>query len=175
MQVEMVGALRRTFPGETPMDLSFVILGGVAVAAFVMVFMVKRSSGYRSMLNQLENENNLIEMRIHSVEEEREQVKSSLAVLKGRLKAHEEAVEAQKRAVSDAALQREQARAETFLEYLVRQGIVTKEHLVKVKAYKEKNASQNSVEELLIMLDFISLAVLQQAKAAYEAGKVSAD
>lgn len=157
------------------MSVTYIMVGGIAVAAFIFLLIHKRSEGLRSLLFKLENDNNVLEIRVNEMEEERGQVQGNVAQLKGRMEAHEEAVAAEQRAISEAALQQEQLKTETFVEYLIRAGTVTKEHLVKVKAYKEKNRSQNSVEELLIMLDFVSGSAMQQAKTAYAAGKSAKD
>lgn len=154
------------------MEMGYFLLGGIGMVAFVFVMINKRSAGYRALLHKLENENNLIEIKVNALEEERNAVQANVAQLRGKVEAHEEAMAAEMRAISEAALQKEQIKAETFLEYLVRTGTVTKEHLAKVKAYSEKNNSKNSVEELLIMLDYVNLATLQQAKAEYDAKRM---
>ncbi|UZP68569.1 hypothetical protein N1030_06245 [Desulfovibrio mangrovi] len=157
------------------MSFVYIMVGGIAVAAFIFMIIHKRSEGLRALLFKLENDNNVLEIRVNEMEEERNLVQGNVAQLKGRVEAYEEALAAQQRAISEAALQQEQLKTETFVEFLMRTGVVTKEHLIKVKAYKEKNRSQNSVEELLIMLDFVSGTALQQAKAAYAAGRACKD
>lgn len=157
------------------MDLGYLLVGGIAVAAFIFIMINKRSAGYRAILSKLENENNMLELRLSGLEEERQVVLANVAQLKGKVAAHEEAKAAEQRAVSDAALQRAQASAESFLDYLIRVGIVTREHLLKVKTYKEKNRNTQSVEELLIMLDYVKGAVLQQAKVAYDESRRGGD
>ncbi len=154
------------------MEFGYILIGGIGVFAFVIVMINKRSTGYRAILNKLENENNLIEVRIGSLEEEREQVQSNVAQLRGKVEAHEEAKAAEMRAVSDAALEKDKVKHESFIDFLVRTAVVTPEHLAKVKTYKEKNGSPQTVEELLIMLDYVGYAELKRARVEYDSARM---
>ncbi len=162
----MVFPGRVLFGGEE--NVEYVIVGGACVASCFLLFVFRRSAGYRAVLAKLENENALLAQRVGVLDEECQHIQQRVGVLRGEVEVYEQAENAREMLYNDITRKQKKAKAEPFPDFLVRTGVIKAEQLAKVRAYKEKSGCRNAEEEVLVMLDYISVAGMTEAKRRYE-------
>lgn len=154
------------------MDFWLILLGGAGAIAFIMVGLSRRSSGFRGAINRLENEVSALEARRNSMQEDFETLKGNIAELKGNVQQYEETQAQKEQAAKDAAKAHEIQQKETFMEFLLRTSVLTKETISKAKAYKEKSQSDQSLIEIMVVHGYVDSAALTKAKQEYDEARL---